>query len=89
MLSHITHLPPESAFARARNGEAAAWTQAVELAATQVDVLQLLLRTYINANSEQKITDPYKPYPRPAAISGPPAPEETVNLSGFADFLKG
>jgi len=86
-LAHIKHLPRDSAFARARNGDAADWTQSVELQAATVDSLQSLIRIYINANSEHPITEPLKPYPRPAALV-PPEPETTGTLSDFAGLLK-
>lgn len=89
-MAHIKHLPRDSAFARARNGDAADWTQSVELQATIVDALQSLTRIYINANSEQKITDELKPYPRPASLRGPAseAPATTIDLAGFFGVVK-
>ena len=88
MAAHIRHLPRDSAFARARNGDAAEWTQTVELLATQADYLQLIHRTYVNANSEQKITEPFRNYPRPGSVAPAPEPPKTVSLSGFAGLLK-
>jgi len=90
LLAHIKHLPRESAFARARNGDAADWTQSVELQASTVDALQTLTRIYINANSQNPVTDELKPYPRPAALRPPtpPAPENTITLAGLAGVLK-
>lgn len=86
ILSHIKHLPRDSAFARARNGDAAEWTQGVEIGASIFDAVQALTRIYINANSEQKITEPLDHYPRPGHVKA--EPENTVTLSGFAGLLK-
>lgn len=60
----------------------------MELLATQADYLQLIHRTYVNANSEQKITDPFRHYPRPGVLAPASEPTKTVSLSGFAGLLK-
>ena len=65
----------------------AGWDNDTELAAVQVDLLQVILRTLQVAHLQDPPSEPLTSVPRPYAVETPP--EEAVGLSGLQDFLEG
>ena len=73
-------------FMRKHEGESADWTLQTELEATQVDLLQVILRILQIAHLENPPQDEIQLVRRPHTIT----PErETKSLDALGDFLKG
>ena len=83
LLTHIAHLPRDSAFVRSLSGASAYWDEQVELQAQTVDAIDRLAYYLLKVNGN----DPPEPsiMQRPGVSSEPQA----VSLSEFNDFLKG
>ncbi|MBL1114069.1 hypothetical protein JK364_16960 [Streptomyces sp. 110] len=74
----VRHLPPDSAFVRAREGEAAEWGLTDHLLAAVVDHLAIANWMFASANRDEYADPPEAPapVPRPGAADtsdGPPA----------------
>jgi hypothetical protein len=73
-------------FMRKHEGESADWTLQTELQASQVDLLQVILRILQIAHLENPPTDQIQPVRRPNTVIPEP---ETKSLDALGDFLKG
>ncbi|WP_246586442.1 DUF5361 domain-containing protein [Streptomyces yatensis] len=78
----VRHLPPDSAFVRAREGEAAEWGLTAHLLAAVVDHLAIANWMFASANRDEYADPPEAPLPvpRPGATDmsdGPPADRAT------------
>jgi len=86
LLAHVDNLPPDSALTRSQLNAPMGWDNGTELAASTVDLLQVLVRSYTAVNSEGGgSNDPVVPVARPYA---PAAVPETIALADFGSLLK-
>jgi len=83
LLSHINHLPRDSAYVRSLSGPVAYWDENAELTASTLDAVNRLTYYFLKVNGN----DPDAPerFPRPGEHKAP----ETVALSDFNNFIKG
>lgn len=86
LLTHIGHLPRDSAYVRSLSGVAAYWDERVELQAQTVDALERLNYYLLKVNGN----NPAEPatVPRPGDDHQQAVPR-TVSLSEFNNILKG
>ncbi|MGW7248816.1 hypothetical protein [Streptomyces decoyicus] len=70
----VEALPPDSATARAHNGNA--WLHSDYVATDSRDLLDLLFTAFCNANRDPK--KPAIPWPKPSWRPGDPLPEDTA-----------
>jgi hypothetical protein len=84
LLTHVKHLPRDSAFARSQAGDFAYWDEQVELTAQVVDSTNRLAYYLLKVNG----SDPAEPVDiqRPGATVVAP---EAASLADFGAFLKG
>lgn len=88
MWSLVTGLHPhESAYARS-HGTASLWTQPVEMQASTLDLLQMILRVLQVAHLQDPPTGAIRPIPRPWQDT-PPDPTPTVSLAQFRQAMRG
>lgn len=66
----VRHLPPESAFVRAREGEAAEWRLTDHLLAAVVDHLAIAHWMYASVNRDEYADPPEAPVPGPRPGAG-------------------
>ena len=83
--SHIATLPPDSATVRKRMGTPMGWDNTTEQTASVVDSLQMLIRLYVNANSDASDSSPVARVPRPYEA---PVVPESISLGAFANLVK-
>ena len=85
LLDSIEWLPPESALQRSRLQAPMGWTNNTEMAATQVDLLQVIARILYNSNAKDPETSPLSPVQRPWEA----APvQETLTIAQFNTLLE-
>ncbi|MFE6774842.1 hypothetical protein [Streptomyces sp. NPDC057702] len=80
----VRHLPAESAFVRARQGEAAAWGPTDYLLAAVVDHLAIATWMYASVNRDEYADPPEAPLPVPRPTTGdrpPPAGHDTPDTT--------
>lgn len=82
LLTHISHLPRDSAYVRHLSGEGAYWDEQVELTAQVVDAIERTNYYLLKVNGNQ--VDAPNAVPRPGHAVNPP----TVSLGDFVTSLK-
>ncbi|WAP59827.1 hypothetical protein [Streptomyces sp. S465] len=78
----VRHLPPDSAFVRSREGEAAEWTLTDHLLAAAVDHLAIANWMFASVNRDEYADPPQTPVPVPRPGAGAGAETEPVDASG-------
>jgi len=82
LLSHVNHLPRDSAYVRELQGERAYWDESVELLAQTVDAIRLNSYYYLGAHGARPDEPKWVKRPHAApAVSAPPAAS-----GGLAEF---
>jgi hypothetical protein len=85
----VRHLPPDSAFARARDAEAAQWTLTDHLLAAVVDHLAIANWMYasVNRDEDAEPPDPPVPVPRPGVPMTEPPVADRPSHAELARFF--
>ena len=85
LLNHIEWLPPDSALQRSRMKAPMGWDNAIEMAASQVDLLQVIARILYNSNAKDPETSPLIQVQRPWAE---PVKPTTLSIAQFNSLLE-
>ena len=78
----MRNLPADSAIERKRQMSPLGWSNDTELAAAQVDAINVLTRMLSDSN------DPPPRVPRPYDVQAEPEAPKTISLADFGDLLK-
>lgn len=83
LLTHIGHLPRDSAYVRHLSGVRAFWDEQVEMLAQIVDAVERTNYYLLKVNGNE--LDAPTPVPRPGVVSE----REAMSLTQFNQFLRG
>ena len=85
VLTHVKHLPPDSALVRKRDGDFAGWSNDTEMLAAVVDLLQSLISVTVKVGGGEA-PEP-TPVPRPYAVEPRKSAEKVISASELTSFF--